>query len=63
MKPCELIRSLLLGNRVWEQFRSCSPCVSLGVFFAISGGNKLFVASRTQVERAINLLVESRRVH
>jgi putative oxidoreductase len=48
MKPCELIRSLLLGNRSWEQFAILLARVSLGVFFAISGGNKLFVASRTR---------------
>lgn len=45
MKPCELIRSLLLGNRAWEQFSILLARVSLGMFFAISGGNKLFVAS------------------
>jgi putative oxidoreductase len=48
MKPCELIRSLLLGNRSWEPFAILFARVSLGVFFAISGGNKLFVASRTR---------------
>jgi len=45
MKPCELIRSVLLGNRSWEQFPILLARVSLGMFFAISGGNKLFVAS------------------
>jgi putative oxidoreductase len=48
MKPYALIRSLLLGNRTWEQFPILLARVSLGVFFAISGGNKLFVASRTR---------------
>jgi putative oxidoreductase len=48
MKPYVLIRSLLLGNRSWEQFAILLARVSLGVFFAISGGNKLFVASRTR---------------
>ena len=48
MKPCELIRSLLVGNRAWEQFPILLARVSLGVFFAISGGNKLFVASHTR---------------
>src|SRR6266481_6961982 len=48
MKRYELIRSLLLGNRSWEQFSILLARVSLGTFFAISGGNKLFVASRTR---------------
>jgi putative oxidoreductase len=48
MKPYALIRSMLLGNRSWEQFAILLARVSLGVFFAISGGNKLFVASRTR---------------
>jgi putative oxidoreductase len=48
MKPYALIRLLLLGNRSWEQFPILLARVSLGVFFAVSGGNKLFVASRTR---------------
>jgi putative oxidoreductase len=48
MKPCEWIRSVLLGNRSWEQFPILLARVSLGMFFAISGGNKLFVASHTR---------------
>jgi len=48
MEPCGLIRSVLLGNRRWEEFAILLARVSLGVFFAISGGNKLFVASRTR---------------
>jgi len=48
MKPGELIRSFLLGSRSWEQFSILLARISLGVFFAISGGNKLFVASRTR---------------
>ena len=48
MKPGELIRSFLLGRRSWEQFSILLARISLGVFFAISGGNKLFVASRTR---------------
>src|SRR5262247_248724 len=48
MKPHPLIRSLLLGNRSWEQFSILLARVSLGVFFAISGANKLFVPSRTR---------------
>ena len=46
MKPYALIRSVLLGNRSWEQFPILLARVSLGMFFAISGGNKLFVTSR-----------------
>jgi putative oxidoreductase len=48
MKPFVLIQSLMLGNRSWEQFPILLARVSLGMFFAISGGNKLFVASRTR---------------
>ena len=48
MKPGELIRSFLLGRRSWEQFSILLARISLGVFFAISGGNKLFVASRAR---------------
>jgi putative oxidoreductase len=43
----EFIRSFLIGNRSWEQFSILLARVSLGLFFAISGGKKLFVASRT----------------
>jgi putative oxidoreductase len=39
---------MLLGNRWWEPFGILLARVSLGVFFAISGGNKLFVPSRTR---------------
>jgi putative oxidoreductase len=48
MKPYVLVQSVLLGNRSWEQFAILLARVSLGVFFAISGGNKLFVPSRTR---------------
>ena len=48
MKAHPLIRSLLLGNRSWEQFSILLARVSLGMFFAISGGNKLLVPSRTR---------------
>jgi putative oxidoreductase len=48
MKSYALIRFLLLGNRSWEQLSILLARVSLGIFFAISGGNKLFVASRTR---------------
>jgi putative oxidoreductase len=48
MKPHPLIRSLLLGNRSWEQFSILLARVSLGIFFAVSGGNKLLVPSHTR---------------
>ena len=48
MKPGELIRSFLLGTPSWEQFSIVIARISLGIFFAISGANKLFVASRTR---------------
>jgi putative oxidoreductase len=44
----EFIRSFLIGNRSWEQFSILLARISLGLFFAISGGKKLFVASRTR---------------
>jgi putative oxidoreductase len=47
MKTGKLIRSFLLGSRSSEQFSILLARISLGVFFAISGGTKLFVASRT----------------
>ena len=43
-----LIRFGLLGNANLEQCAILLVRVALGLFFAISGGNKLFVASRTQ---------------
>jgi putative oxidoreductase len=48
MKVQSLIQSALLGNRSWEQFSILLARVSLGMFFAISGGNKLLVPSRTR---------------
>ena len=48
MKPSALIQSVMLGNRAWEEFPILLARVSLGMFFAISGGNKLFVASHTR---------------
>jgi putative oxidoreductase len=47
MKLGELIRTFLRGSHSWEQFSILLARISLGVFFAISGGNKLFVSSRT----------------
>jgi putative oxidoreductase len=43
-----LIRFGLLGNANLEQHAILLVRVALGLFFAISGGNKLFVASRAQ---------------
>ena len=48
MKIPPLIRSVLLGNPSWEEFSILLARVSLGIFFAISGGNKLLVPSRTR---------------
>jgi putative oxidoreductase len=43
-----LARFVLLGSGDLEQYAILLVRVSLGLFFAISGANKLFVASRTQ---------------
>src|ERR1700744_2733610 len=43
-----LIRFGLLGDANLEPWAILLVRVALGVFFAISGGNKLFVASRTK---------------
>ena len=40
---------MLLGDANLEPWAILLVRVALGVFFAISGGNKLFVASRTKV--------------
>jgi putative oxidoreductase len=40
-----LVRFVLLGSSDWEQCAILLVRVSLGLFFAISGANKLFVAS------------------
>jgi putative oxidoreductase len=45
VKADALIRFIVLGNRSLEEFMVLLARISLGVFFAISGGNKLFVAS------------------
>jgi len=44
-----LIRFGLLGDANLEPWAILLVRVALGVFFAISGGNKLFIASRTKV--------------
>jgi putative oxidoreductase len=43
-----LVQFALLGSSDLEQYAILLVRVSLGLFFAISGGNKLFVASSTQ---------------
>jgi putative oxidoreductase len=43
-----LVQFALLGNRDSEQYAILLVRVSLGLFFAISGANKLFVAGGTQ---------------
>ena len=48
MKADALIRFMLLGNRSWEEFAILLARLSLGAFFVISGGNKLFVAAHTR---------------
>jgi putative oxidoreductase len=49
MKADALMRFILSGNRSLEEFAVLLARISLGVFFAISGGNKLFVASQYKV--------------
>ena len=46
MKVDALMRFILPGNRSLEEFVVLLARISLGVFFAISGGNKLFVATQ-----------------
>ncbi len=53
-----LTRFVLLGSADLEQYAILLVRVSLGLFFAISGANKLFVASRTQA--MYETLVEAR---
>jgi putative oxidoreductase len=43
-----LIQFALLGSSDWEQYAILLVRVSLGMFFAISGGNKLFSADGTK---------------
>jgi putative oxidoreductase len=42
------VQLALLGSRDWEPYAILLVRVSLGLFFAISGANKLFIASRAQ---------------
>jgi putative oxidoreductase len=43
-----LLQLMLLGSSHLEQYAVLLVRLSLGLFFAISGANKLFVAARTQ---------------
>jgi putative oxidoreductase len=43
-----LIQFVLLGSSDWEQYAILLVRVSIGLFFAISGANKLFVAGGTK---------------
>jgi putative oxidoreductase len=43
-----LVQLALLGNSDWEQYAILLVRVSIGLFFAISGANKLFVAGGTK---------------
>ncbi|MGA8202741.1 MAG: DoxX family protein, partial [Candidatus Sulfotelmatobacter sp.] len=43
-----LVQFALQGSGDWEQFAILLVRVSIGLFFAISGGNKLFVAGGTK---------------
>ena len=43
-----LVQFVLLGSSNWEQYAVLLVRVSLGLFFAISGANKLFVARSRQ---------------
>jgi putative oxidoreductase len=49
MKSDALMRFILLGNRSLQEFAVLLARISLGVFFAISGGNKLFVSSQHKI--------------
>ena len=43
-----LVQFALLGSNEWGQYATLLVRVSLGLFFAISGANKLFVAASKQ---------------
>lgn len=44
----QLVRFALQGSSDWEQYAILLVRVSIGLFFAISGANKLFVAGGTK---------------
>ena len=48
MRWQRLIRFLLMGSRDLEEYAILMVRIALGVFFAVSGANKLFVAAQTQ---------------
>jgi hypothetical protein len=50
MKADALMRFILSGNRSLEEFAVLLARISVGVFFAISGANKLFVASQYKLK-------------
>ena len=43
-----LVQFALLGSNAWEQYAILLVRISIGLFFAISGANKLFVAGGTK---------------
>jgi putative oxidoreductase len=49
MKADPLMRFILLGDRSLEEMAAFLARISLGAFFAISGGNKLFIASQFEL--------------
>ena len=49
MESQRLIRFVLLGSHELEEYAILIVRVALGLFFAISGANKLFVPQQTQV--------------
>jgi putative oxidoreductase len=49
MKVDALMSFMLSGNRSLEELAVLLARISLGVFFAISGGNKLFVAGQYKI--------------
>jgi putative oxidoreductase len=44
-----LVQFALLGDRDWEQYAILLVRVSIGLFFAISGANKLFTSAGTKL--------------
>jgi putative oxidoreductase len=58
MEWTRFIQFALLGSNEAEQYAILLVRVSIGLFFAISGANKLFVASRT--EAMYETLVEAK---
>jgi putative oxidoreductase len=49
MKADALMRFILSGNRSLEEFGVLLARISLGMFFAISGGNKIFFVSQYKI--------------